>query len=85
MADALRRVRGTKTQRELGMELAIDTMRISRWERAACTPSVRLWRLLHERWPDEFPENGRPDPVPKPKVPPAPSRRAKRSPMKAAA
>lgn len=59
-AQELKRVRGHRTQREFGLEIGVDTMRISRWERAACAPSVKFWRLLNQRWPESFPIEARP-------------------------
>lgn len=59
-ATRLRGVRSLRTQREFGLEIGVDTMRISRWERGACAPSVKFWRVLNERWPDVFPLDERP-------------------------
>lgn len=60
MAAALKSVRGVQTQREVALTLGIAEMRISRWERKAARPSIAHWRLLHDRWPEVFPLDGRP-------------------------
>jgi hypothetical protein len=59
-ARTLRQVRGHRTQREFAFELGVDTMRVSRWERAACAPSVKSWRILNSKWPNQFPIDARP-------------------------
>lgn len=78
MAAALKRVRGVQTQREIGLGLGIAEMRISRWERKAARPSIHHWRLLHERWPNEFPIDGRPAEAPVVVLPVKPQRAPQR-------
>jgi transcriptional regulator with XRE-family HTH domain len=84
-ARRLKEVRGERTQRELGNLLGVDQMRVSRWERAACTPSLRFWRLLNEQWPEQFPLAERPKEVPTAIVPTRRPQRARRGDTRAPA